>query len=213
MYFVAVVLDADALCAPHGQAHLRVCHLRTLHAGDMASMTDFAMSTIKPMTPAWLYAGWKYLAARPDIIKRGWDACSLCSMFDERRLGVVRQAKLATHDTSHRLYPLFPSNDLATLPLEVDAGKHEQKMEPLYEKPRALQLKSNWRRERDPSLVDAEPQQGGRAALQAVAMQPAPGGQPARSSAAQAGAHAGQALFPIFAAARRAAQPSGSSSH
>jgi hypothetical protein len=86
------------------------------------------------MTPAWLYAGWKYLAARPDIIKRGWDACSLCSMFDERRVGVVRQAELATHATSHRLYPLFPSNDLAALPLEVAAGKLEPKMEPLYEK-------------------------------------------------------------------------------
>jgi hypothetical protein len=77
---------------------------------------------------------------------------------------------------------------------------------------RAPQLKSNWRRG-NPSFVDAELQQGVRAALQAVAMQPAPGWQPARSSSAQAGTHAGQALFPIFAAARRAAQPSGSSSH
>jgi hypothetical protein len=212
MYFVAVVLDADALCAPHGQAHLRVCRLRTLHAGDMASMTDFAMSTIKPMTPAWLYAGWKYLADSPDMIKRGWDACGLRSMFDERRAGVVRQAKLATHDTSHHLYPLFPSNDVAALPLEVAAGEHEPEMEPLYEKTEGAPTQEQLE-EGDPSFVDAELQQGVRAALQAVAMQSAPCRQPARSSAAQAGTSAGQALFPIFAAARRAAQPSGSSSH
>jgi hypothetical protein len=123
-----------------------------LHAGDMASMTDFAMSTIKPMTPAWLYAGWKYLADRLDMIKRGWDACGLRSMFDERRAGVVRQAKLATHDTSHHLYPLFPSNDVAALPLEVAAGEHEPEMEPLYEKTEGAPTQEQLE-EGDPSFV------------------------------------------------------------
>jgi hypothetical protein len=56
----------------------------------MASMTEFAMSTIKPITPAWLHAGWKYLADCPDMIKRGWDACGLRSMFNKRGAGVVR---------------------------------------------------------------------------------------------------------------------------
>jgi hypothetical protein len=172
----------------------------------MASMTDFSMSTIKPMTPAWLYAGWKYLADRPEMIKRGWDACGLHSMFDERRAGVVRQAKLAMYDTSHKLYPLFPSNDSAALPPEVAAGEHEPELEPVFQDAEEGAATLEQLVQADPEVVDAELQSGVRAALQAVATQSA------RRSAAPAGASTGRALFPIFAAARRAAQPNGSSS-
>jgi hypothetical protein len=74
-------------------------------------------------------------------------------------LQYVRQAKLATHDTSHHLYPLFPSNDFAALPLEVAAGEQEPEMEPLYEETEGAPTQEQLE-EGDPSLVDAELQQG-----------------------------------------------------
>jgi hypothetical protein len=109
------------------------------------------------------------MADRPDMIKRGWNACGLRSKLNERHAGVM-PSKLAMYDTSHMLYPLFPSHDSAALLPEVAAGEHEPEMEPVYQ---AAEGAATLERldKADPEVLDAELQQGVRAALQAVATQ------------------------------------------
>lgn len=96
-------IHAMSLLAMHCVSGRRRAHSPCC-AGDPAALTNFNISALKPLIPAWLYAGFSRIAKDPPMVRRGWEKCGLRSMFDdERRVDIVRAAKRAMHDTSSAL--------------------------------------------------------------------------------------------------------------
>lgn len=95
-------------------------HTCVVTAGDFSLLNDFKMSTLKPMMPEWLFAGWSRISSDPDLVIRGWDSCGLRCMFDERRAAVVKQAKAAAYNESNKFYPLFPNSGIGAPPPDAD---------------------------------------------------------------------------------------------
>lgn len=87
------------------------------------ALNDFRITTIRDQTPQWLYAGWKRLADRPEVVVAGWDKCGLRGMFDERKPQLLARVNRALTDVDDPLYPLFPKGDRDTLPADADADE------------------------------------------------------------------------------------------
>lgn len=101
-----------------------------------ASLCNFKMSTIKPHTPSWLYAGWKRVADDPGMVIRGWEKCGLMAVFSTdplARAAAIKDASKASTDPDHRLFPLFPQNDRTSIPGEALKGVTEPAFEPVRE--------------------------------------------------------------------------------
>lgn len=105
-----------------------LCHV----AGEQAEqqrkkLTDFRMSTIKPLTPEWIYAGWLSVAQRPNMIRAGWAKCGLLQAWDE---ATQKRAMLAMTDPDAQFYPLFKDGVSLAPPPAVAAGETEPEHEP-----------------------------------------------------------------------------------
>ena len=137
----------SAACGGAASFMIDVCTRRGYSA-----LTNFQMSFLKPLVPAWLHAGWSRITREPAMVLRGWDSCGPGRMFDERRPEVVRDAKRAVHDTSHPSDPLFPKRDQRALPEGHDGAiLTEPEMEPVVDLPADVQSP-----EELPQLVEAE---------------------------------------------------------
>nr|BAV58298.1 hypothetical protein [Ulva partita] len=106
---------------------------------DYSLLNDFSMSTLKTMMPEWLYAGWSRIKRDPDMVKRGWDACGLRCMFDERREPVIRRAKSAVYDETDEFYPLFPDSKICSPPLDAEDDAVKEPLAEPFNEPEALQ--------------------------------------------------------------------------
>lgn len=105
-----------------------------VRTGNYTALCDFRISVIKPYTPAWLHAGWKRVADDVEMVRKGWAKCGLIGVFQpETRSATLKQARLASNDSTHPLYPLFPQNDRTAVPTEVLAGATEPEMDALRE--------------------------------------------------------------------------------
>lgn len=111
-----------------GQLALQCIHSLLHHCAEVLvkRMNDFRMSIIKPLTPGWIYAGWKRVADDVDMVVAGWDKCGLRCMFDDRKAHTRRHAMLAVSDSSHHLFPLFPNNEISSLPQAVLDGEEDE---------------------------------------------------------------------------------------
>jgi hypothetical protein len=76
----------------------------------MASLTDFRMSVIKPLTPLWIYAGWLSVAKRPEMVRAGWAKCGLLDAWTE---ACQMRAMAAMTNSDHEFFPLFPAASAA----------------------------------------------------------------------------------------------------
>jgi hypothetical protein len=92
---------------------------------DFKKLTDFRISTIKPLLPKWLHRAWSRVADDPEMVKRGWKKCGLRAPFDETKEDVLKKALQAMTDPDHYLFPLFPNSDRTSLPPEVLRGEVE----------------------------------------------------------------------------------------
>lgn len=97
-------------------------------AGDFDILKDFKMSTLKPLMPSFLYAGWSRIKRDPDMVIKGWDACGLRCMFDHRRAHVVSRARLAQYDETNEFYPLFPESKISAPPLDAEDDAVKESM-------------------------------------------------------------------------------------
>ena len=113
------------LCYPWPVRVVAVYNLDECADADFKKLTDFRISTIKPLTPRWLYIGWKHIADDPDMVVRGWRKCGLREPFDSNKYEVLKKAQLAMTDPEHPLFPLFPNGDRTQLPPEVLQGEME----------------------------------------------------------------------------------------
>lgn len=105
-----------------------------LGAGDYSQITNFNMSMIKPQLPGFLYAAWSYISQNREMMRRSWDACGLRGMYDDRRAGLVKKAKLALHDEENAFFPLFPNKDSKAIPVGAADGEfREPSMPPLVQ--------------------------------------------------------------------------------
>ena len=97
-----------------------------------AVLCIFKISVIKPYTPMWLYVRWKRVADDKDMVCKGWAKCGLKDVFDpSTRANTIKEAKLASNDHLHTLYPSFPQNDQTVVPPEVLEGYMEPQKEPM----------------------------------------------------------------------------------
>ena len=104
------------------------------------ALTDFRMSRIKPLTPAWIYAGWLSVAQRPEMVREGWRKCMLGDAWEGNSQD---EAVKAMSDPAHHLFPLFPKGDPSSLPEEVDGGVGEPEQEAIRATAVDFELDSN----------------------------------------------------------------------
>ena len=90
------------------------------------ALTDFRLSKIKPLTPAWIYAGWLSVAQRPEMVREGWRKCMLGDAWEEHS---QLEAVKAMSDATHKFCPLFPKGDPSSVPQEAEGGVGEPERE------------------------------------------------------------------------------------
>jgi hypothetical protein len=118
------IRDTIADCS--GVSAIEVSRSQGLRAdADFKKLTDFRISTIKPLLPKWLHRAWLRVADDREMVKRGWKKCGLRAPFDETKDDVLKKALQAITDPDHYLFPLFPNSDRTLLPPEVLRGEVE----------------------------------------------------------------------------------------
>ena len=97
------VCQFSAACGGAASFMTDVCTRRGYSA-----LTNFQMSFLKPLVPAWLHAGWSRITREPAMVLRGWDSCApaACLMSAAQRWCVMQSAQCMTPPTLY--IPSFP---------------------------------------------------------------------------------------------------------